>query len=104
VARLLDTAQIEAGKLRIEPVRSDLVALVHTALAPYHDHAHHTFVFDGPAQLETVVDPVRFEQALTNVLDNAVKFSPDGGRVTVGLGHDDGGGVRLADNEQGVCL
>jgi signal transduction histidine kinase len=104
VARLLDTAQSEAGKLRIEPASTDLVALVHAALAPYQDNAHHTFVFEGPAQLQTVVDPVWFEQVLTNLLDNAVKFSPDGGRVTVGLGYDDEGGIRLSVTDEGVGI
>jgi signal transduction histidine kinase len=104
VARLLDTAQNEAGALRIEPVSTDLVALVHAAFAPYHDYAHHSFVFEGPAQLQIVVDPVRFEQVLTNLLDNAVKFSPDGGRVTVGLGQDDDGGIRLSVTDEGVGI
>jgi signal transduction histidine kinase len=104
VARLLDTAQNEAGMLRIEPVSTDLVPLVHAALAPYHDHAHHTFVFEGPAQLQAVVDPVWFEQVVTNLLDNAVKFSPDGGRVTVGLGHADDGGIRLSVTDEGVGI
>jgi signal transduction histidine kinase len=104
VARLLDAAQNEAGMLRIEPVSTDLVPLVHAALAPYHDNAQHTFVFEGPAQLQTVVDPVWFEQVLTNLLDNAVKFSPDGGRVTVGLGHDDDGGIRLSVTDEGVGI
>jgi two-component system phosphate regulon sensor histidine kinase PhoR len=104
LARLLGTAQNEAGMLRIEPVSTDLVPLVHAALAPYHDNAHHTFVFEGPAQLQAVVDPVWFEQVLANLLDNAVKFSPDGGRVTVGLEHDDDGGVRLSVTDEGVGI
>ena len=104
VARLLDTAQIEAGKLRIEPVRTDLVALVHAALAPHHGDVDHTFVFEGPAQLAAVVDPVRFEQGITNLLDNAVKFSPHGGRVTVGLEQGADGGIRLSVTDQGVGI
>jgi signal transduction histidine kinase len=104
VARLLGTAQNEAGILRVEPVSTDLVPLVHAALAPYQDNAHHTFVFEGPAQLQTVVDPVWFEQVLTDLLDNAVKFSPGGGRVTVELGHDDDGGIRLSVTDEGVGI
>lgn len=104
VARLLDSAQIEAGKLRIEPVRTDLAALVQTTLARYRGSSSHTFVFEGPPQLEAMVDPVRFEQVLTNLLDNAVKFSPLGGSVTVELGYGDDGGIRLSVTDQGVGI
>jgi signal transduction histidine kinase len=104
VVRLLDTAQIEAGKLRIEPVRTDLVALVHVALAQQLGAATHTFVVVGPEQLEAAVDPVRFEQVITNLLDNAVKFSPQGSIVTVGLEHGDDGGIRLSVTDQGVGI
>jgi signal transduction histidine kinase len=104
VARLLDTAQIEAGKLRIEPVRTDLVGLVHSALAQQQGGANYTFVFDGPKHLEALVDPVRFEQALTNLLDNAVKFSPQGGTVTVQLRHGDDGSIRLSVTDHGIGI
>ena len=102
VARLLDTAQIEAGKLRLEPVRTDLVALVAAALAQRQGGNPHTVVVDGPAHLEAIVDPVRFEQVITNLLDNAIKFSPQGGTVTIGLAHGPGGEVRLSVADEGV--
>jgi signal transduction histidine kinase len=104
VSRLLDTAQIEAGKLRIEPVRTDLVGLVHSALAQQQGGGNYIFVFDGPKHLEALVDPVRFEQALTNLLDNAVKFSPQGGIVTVQLARDGNGTIRLAVTDQGIGI
>ena len=102
VARLLDATQIEAGKLRIEPVPVDLVALVQATLAQHQGAGTHTLVLEGPPQLEVVVDPVRFEQVITNLLNNAVKFSPPGSRVTVELGHDAAGGIRLAVTDQGI--
>jgi PAS domain S-box-containing protein len=104
VSRLLDTAQIEAGKLRIEPVSTDLAALVRSVLAQQEGSANHTLVFDGPEHLEALVDPVRFEQVLTNLLDNAIKFSPRGGIVTVALGHGEDGGARLSVTDQGVGI
>jgi signal transduction histidine kinase len=104
VERLLDTAQIEAGKLRVEPIDTDLAALVHSVLARYHGADNHTFVFDGPEHLEAVVDPVRFEQVITNLLDNAVKFSPEGGIVTLGLEEDDAGNIRFSVTDQGVGI
>lgn len=103
VARLLDTAQIEAGKLRVEPVRTDLVALIRSALAQQLEAPNHTFIYEGPRQLEAVVDPVRFEQVITNLLDNAVKFSPEGGTVAVEL-EQDNSGIRLSVTDEGVGI
>jgi signal transduction histidine kinase len=102
IARLLDTAQIEAGKLRIEPVRTDLAALVRSVIAQQESGENHRFVFEGPEQLEAVVDPLRFEQVVTNLLHNAVKFSPEGGVVTVALERGVDGGVRLCVTDEGV--
>ena len=104
VARLLDTAQIEAGKLRIEPVQTDLVALIRSALAQHKGYTNHRFVYVGPERLEAVVDPVRLEQVVTNLLDNAVKFSPEGGTVTVELTRGTGGAICLGVTDEGVGI
>ncbi|HWE62316.1 MAG TPA: ATP-binding protein [Chloroflexota bacterium] len=104
VARLLDTAQIDAGKLRIQPVRADLVALIRAALAQQHTGDGHMLVFAGPERLDALVDPLRFEQVITNLLDNAIKFSPEGGTITVELGQSDDGGIQLSVTDQGVGI
>jgi signal transduction histidine kinase len=77
ISRLLDTAQIEAGKLRIEPETTDIASIVRSLLAQ-QGSIDHTFVYDGPEHLEVLVDPIRFEQVITNLLNNAIKFSPHG--------------------------
>jgi signal transduction histidine kinase len=102
MGRLLDSAQIEAGKLRIEPARTDLAALVHGVLAHKRHGAGHTFVFEGPDHLDAVVDPVRFEQVITNLLDNAVKFSPRGGVITIKLGLDNSIWLSVTDQGMGI--
>jgi signal transduction histidine kinase len=102
VERLLDTAQIQAGKLLLQPARTDLVALVRSALAEQDEGADHRFVVDGSERLEATVDPVRFEQVVTNLLTNAVKFSPEGGVITVRLGREADGGVQLCVSDEGV--
>jgi signal transduction histidine kinase len=104
VSRLLDSTQIEAGKLRIEPVATDLAALARAAIARQHRSADHRLVFEGPEHLTTMVDPLRFEQVITNLLDNAIKFSPQGGTVTVGLEKDDDGSIRLSVDDEGIGI
>ncbi|MEA2576338.1 MAG: hypothetical protein QOH93_3636 [Chloroflexia bacterium] len=104
VARLLDTAQIEAGKLRIEPVRTDLAVLVRSAISQQQSDAHHSFTYEGPEHLNLMLDPVRFEQVIANLLQNAVKFSPEGGVVAVELRPTAPAGAVLSVTDQGVGI
>jgi PAS domain S-box-containing protein len=52
------------------------------------------------------VDPIKFEQAICNLLDNAVKHSPDGGkvRITVSRGASDGDAINKILNQENVIL
>ncbi|MDB5076108.1 MAG: hybrid sensor histidine kinase/response regulator, partial [Chloroflexi bacterium] len=102
--RLLNSAQIEAGKLRIELLKTDLVALIHAAIEQQQGDAQQRVIFDGPEQCEAVVDPVRFEQVITNLLDNALKYSPEGGIVTIGLRQGKDCGVELSVTDHGVGI
>jgi len=100
VGRLLDAVQLDAGKLQVWPVRNDIAALVRLALAGQDDSGH-DFVYLGPQHLEAEVDPDRFDQVITNLLDNAARFSPRGSTVKVELGLSHEGGVRLCVTDQG---
>ncbi len=104
VTRLLDTAQIEAGKLRVEPVPTDLVGLVRSAVAQQPLADQEAIVVDAPMPLVAAIDPVRFEQVVTNLLDNAVKHSPVDGTVTVAMSGDGADGVRLTVTDEGVGI
>jgi signal transduction histidine kinase len=104
VEHLLDTAQIEAGKLQVEPIDTDLTALIHSILAPYQGASAHRFVFDGPEHLTAKIDPGRLGQVISNLLDNAVKFSPENGTITLVLEEDEEGGIQLSVTDQGIGI
>src|SRR5262249_10218916 len=90
---LLDLTRIISNKIEIEPQLTDLVPLVKTAVAQVLPQAEaRNIVIDRllPAQpVVCSVDPTRIQQVISNLLCKAIKFTPEGGRVTVVLTRDD---------------
>jgi PAS domain S-box-containing protein len=89
VEDLLTLSQIESSVLKIEPVATDVrdvVARSHRAIVPTLANRSLEVALLVPTQ--PVVhdgDPVQLERMLVNLLTNAVKFTPDGGRVELQL-------------------
>ncbi len=82
---LMEVSRITRGKidLRKEPV--ELAAVVHSAVEtskPLIETARHQLAIDLPAGPLTLnADPVRLAQVLANLLNNAAKYTPEGGRI-----------------------
>lgn len=84
---LLDLAKIEAGKLELHPepfaVRDALTADL-ADIRPLADQKRLTLTLHVETAPTTLTaDPIRFKQIVYNLLSNAFKFTPEGGRVTV---------------------
>jgi signal transduction histidine kinase len=102
VTRLLDIARIEGGRLGIVPVTTDLVPLVRALVESIQVRAPgHRIQVSTPASLVGQVDPLPLEQVLSNLLDNAVKFSPEGAQIAVELAETSVGMARLTVTDQG---
>jgi signal transduction histidine kinase len=103
---LLESSIIDAGFLKIEP---QPVMLPRLANGVIEDIAHHSqqyrFLVDFPKHFPVVdVDPRRIEQVLRNLLDNAVKYSPQGGLIVVrGEVHKDEVIISVADQGVGIA-
>jgi PAS domain S-box-containing protein len=87
VDELLDASRIARGKVRLTVARLDLAGLVRTVVGDYRAEVEAAGL---SVQVDTPGDPVwvqgdaaRLAQVATNLLNNAVKFTPAGGRVTV---------------------
>ncbi|HET6398964.1 MAG TPA: ATP-binding protein [Candidatus Thermoplasmatota archaeon] len=81
---VLDMARIEQGRLRLQPARVDAADLVAKVGEAYADIARTwglELVVDAPAGLWVEADAKRLEQVVVNLLGNALKFTPSGGRV-----------------------
>jgi PAS domain S-box-containing protein len=105
VDQLLDLARIEAGKLTLEPELIDVVKLVQDTVDSIQPNTEqHLITVHAPAQLGAVVDPIRFEQVVTNLLNNALKYSPKGGPVEIVLSGPTPDAFTLSITDQGIGI
>jgi signal transduction histidine kinase len=102
---LLDVSRLHTGRLPLRPEPLDLAALARRVAERYREiGAKHRLVLDlalDPAPVRA--DPGRLEQVLANLLDNAVKYSPDGGEICL-IVERDGQGVALRMRDEGIGL
>jgi two-component system phosphate regulon sensor histidine kinase PhoR len=98
---LLDAQKVavETATVRLEPVAQRAAE----ALAPRLDQKRITFVADVPTDLLAAAEERALEQVLVNLLDNAVKYTPEGGRISL-RGRLDGERVRLSVRDSGVGI
>lgn len=101
---LSDLSSIDLGTLSLSPAQIDLPALVRDTVERVQSTtATHRFEIDAPARLEIRCDANRIEQALTNFLTNAAKYSPEADRVIVRL-TDEGSRARVAVRDFGIGI
>jgi signal transduction histidine kinase len=103
---LMDISEAESGtmQLRREPVKlSDIVA---RAVDLYHDVAEAkgvTLAADAQDDVVVMADRTRLEQVAANLIDNAVKYTPPGGRVDVEVKRtEDAAVLRVRDTGPGI--
>ncbi len=83
---LLELARIEAGRRELRKVDLNVRELVETVLNKLRPHAERkqlNVTVDVPDNLTLCADPDAMQQILVNLLDNAIKYTPNGGSVTV---------------------
>ncbi|HEX4479019.1 MAG TPA: ATP-binding protein, partial [Polyangiaceae bacterium] len=100
ITDFLELARLESPAYQIEKKPVDLVALVADVLddlQPVIDAAKHSFVSSNDGTSATVIgDRVRLAQVITNLVTNAVKFTPSGGKVRLT--------VHTIDDQVEVCV
>lgn len=103
---LLDAARIEAGYLELQPEELDLRREVQEVVRFYAPTApDRDLVVEAPDEPVTVRgDPLRIGQVITNLVSNAIKFSPEGGPVEVSVGlRGDEAVLTVADTGVGIA-
>jgi signal transduction histidine kinase len=105
IADLLDIGRVSAGKMNLERVRLDLADAVQRVVEVWRQSGrferHQVTLELAPAWVDG--DRARLEQIVANLLDNAVKFTPAGKRITVSVCREgDAAVLRVADEGIGL--
>ena len=106
---LLNTARIEAGE-SLKPSYSevDVRTLAQKVIMIQRQSTDagkkHELVLDAPEKFPTIVaDEDKLDQVITNLMSNAIKYSPGGGTVTVHLKEEDGS-ILIGVEDQGMGI
>ncbi|HEX8479823.1 MAG TPA: CheR family methyltransferase, partial [Telluria sp.] len=105
---LLDMSRVRTGKLALALGPVDLGAMAAAmAEAARADHATRGLAISVSVADEPVVvmaDKVRVEQVMMNLISNAIKFSPQDGKIDIAISQDDGHGcIMVSDTGQGIA-
>jgi len=105
---ILDLSKIEAGEATVDESEIEIAEIVNECLAMLTANAR-----DGNIRLQAVVpehfpmlraDQRHVAQIILNLVSNAIKFTPPGGRVTVGAYVRPGSGIQIAITDTGVGI
>ena len=104
---LLEISRISTGKLTLKKQRTFVMNLVQQAVETcrplIEDKQLELSVFLPPAQIALEADPARLTQALANLLTNAAKYTPTGGRISLRAARESGDVVfRVKDTGMGI--
>jgi two-component system, OmpR family, heavy metal sensor histidine kinase CusS len=103
VATILDVDELEEGILRVEPVparMAELIERTRTGIRAHYEVRQLRFESTCDPDLVVVLDPDLFWRIFENLLDNAARFAPRGGRCTLAVRRDESG-VEIAIGNNG---
>ncbi|MFC1511990.1 PAS domain S-box protein [Candidatus Latescibacterota bacterium] len=106
VSDLLDISRIESGYgLELNKEITDIGNVIEEVVAGYRGiGTKHEFVVSLPeGERELLVDPEKIEQVMKNIVDNAVKYSPGGGKVTI-TGEVDENYFHVTVSDEGIGM
>ena len=110
ISDLMEVSRVISGRIRLRTQTIDLNEIVRHAaetVAPLFERRRHQLILNtcsDPAW--TSADPTRMEEVFINLLNNAAKYTPDGGRIEVWCEHQDGAKhvqFRVRDNGVGIA-
>jgi len=104
---LLDASKLESGKLILSPARTSLLELTQTVLKDVHPQVltqNHDVSVSAADQIPAVcVDPQLFRQVILNLVSNAIKYTPAGGKIGIEMNQRNGL-IRWSIRDSGIGI
>ncbi len=101
VEKLLDTATLEESELQLNPLRTELTNLIQTITDHYKSTCRKSISFKGDNDIWAQVDVFHFENVISNLIDNALKYGGD--QINIALKKDEGQiEISVSDNGTGI--
>jgi len=107
VLNLLDLSRIEGGVLRVTHERVDVQEVISSVVKSETRSAEkrrHDLQFDPNPEVPPIcADPKELRRVLSNIVENAIKYTPDGGRIVLSALQQNGQvAISVADNGRGI--
>lgn len=107
VVSMLNLSKIEAGEVSLAPIKYDVSAQLFETLLLFEKRIEEKHIeiegFEGMGSVSITADKDLIQQVIFNLLDNAVKFTPDGGKIIVFAKRtNDATWVRIRNSGKGV--
>lgn len=105
VGQLLDVTRLDQDKRAAERSATDITALAKQVIETFKDRtAQHRILLKAEPRVSADVEVEGIEQVLSNLIDNAIKYSPDGGRIEVEVAQADTRHVLLSVRDHGIGI
>jgi nitrogen-specific signal transduction histidine kinase len=86
---LLNVTKIQQGQLALNKTRFNLTELIQDCCENLHVDGDHGFIINTTEAIMVDADYRRIDQVMVNLLNNAIKYSPQSKRIEININHDD---------------
>ncbi|MEG2338975.1 MAG: HAMP domain-containing sensor histidine kinase, partial [Clostridium sp.] len=106
VNNIIDLTKIDSGYLEITQRKCNIVSFVEDitdSITPYIDNKNIGITFDTDnEEIIALIDPIKMEKVILNILSNAIKFTPEEGSISVNISTDSNINISIKDNGIGM--
>ena len=100
---VLLASRLDRGDVSVEQTRVDVAQVAREAVETMRSHLSNSVALDAERAAYAAGDPDRIQQILVNLIDNAAKYSPDDGKISIAVAERDSR-VRVAVTDQGIGI
>ncbi len=105
ISQLLDITRMEAGQLALEREVTDVSELVRAVVENTQPASpRHRLVLHASPGVVALVDPLRLEQVVANLVNNAIKYCPNGGQIDVEVTRGDADTFQISVTDRGIGI